>query len=103
YMEVIVIFRVIEWAVRTYGSAFDAGNTLYALQQLRPKRVPLLAGLVLRHRQRDFEIHNAMWFKTEGRVLRVPKTFKCESCARQQNNCKRGLHDHQARPHTLSV
>ena len=102
-MEVIVIFSVIEWAVRTYGRGFDAGNTLYALQQLRPKRVPLLAGFVLRHRQRDFEIHNAMWFEPERRVLRVPKAFQRQTRPGEQNNRKRGLHDHQAGPHALSV
>ena len=75
YVEEIVIFSVVEWTVRTYGRGFDSGNTLHALEQLRPKRAPLLACFVLRHWQGEFEIYNAMRIETERRVLRVPEAF----------------------------
>jgi hypothetical protein len=93
-MEVIVIFRVVERAVRTYGRRLDSGNSLHTLQQLRPERVLLLTRFVLRDRQRDWKIYNAIWLETERRVLRVPKTFQCQACAGEQNNRKRGLHNH---------
>src|SRR4029077_7151564 len=102
-MEKIVIFSVVKRAVRTYGRGLDSGSTLHALQQLFPKRVLLLAFFVLRDWQGDFKIYNATRIETERRVLRVPKAFQCQSCAGEQNNRKRRLHDHQTGPHTLSV
>ena len=102
-MKIIVVFGVVEWAVRTDGCGLDSGNILHALQQLRPKRVSLLACFVLGDRQRDSEIYYAMWLKTERRVLRVPEAFQCQSCASEENDRKSSLHNHQTGPHALFV
>ena len=44
-----------------------------------------------------------MRLETERRILRVPEAFQCQSCAGEQNNRERDLHDHQTGPHTLSA
>ena len=74
-MEITIFFGVVEGTIRVNGGGLNARNALHALQQLRPKRVLLLRGFVLRVGQCDFEVHHAMRVETERRILCMPETF----------------------------
>ena len=75
HVEITVLFGVVEWTVRAHSGGLNARNALHALQQLRPERVLLLRGFVLRVGQCDFEVHHAMRIETERGILCMPETF----------------------------